>query len=245
MSFSYDPRPKNDMESIEVYRHVSNIEAFVDIIRTLGSRILGSENTGGVTVSSGGANELLPTGHPYFEPISVQDLRLSLYARRDLPENNNGNKFASLKRVARNGEPIPRKYKNSEPPIAIKKPLSKALLGVQLSYDLPAENVDVIFSELVSKISPDIKNGLFTLTLLPDLETKEGRMLSEQAIEAHRYAMGVSRRVAFASSDFIVGIGIGYLRKTPIDLDSQVNEFIREIKRQLPILGTIGVPRVS
>lgn len=234
------------MDSLEIYRPVTGMEKFVDVVKALGNRILGNQTTGGVRINGEDGSELIPAGYPYFEVTNADNLRFSLYTRRDLPENNLGSKFASVRKIARVGDSIPRKYKNGNSlPESFRMPLSKVLTGVQLAYDIPTEHVEVIFCDVAPRISADVKNGLLSLMLIPDLETNEGRMLVEQALSTHRYVQGLSRRLAFGASDFVPGVEIGTLRKIPLSRNASADEFMREVKKQLPIMASVGKPQVS
>lgn len=236
MSDAYPPKRAEEYTGIEMFRRVYGAESVIDQMRGLAEIVLSKEVTGQMPFDG----EYHTIGYRYCNVRDASDLRLEMYKRRDTPEMRPESRFSSLKRKLANGY-TPKKQTNNRLNQDNRAPLSEGLDRIQfIDHGVGADDLEVHIVGIAARYASDIKNGHYELVFLPDIATKVGRMLLDQARYMQERVAFESRRVAYPTNADILTIPFASVRKVPEEKRQQENDLHAAIRGKMPVTVGIG-----
>ncbi len=244
MTEIYPPRSGNVFTTLEVFRSVSEgAELFIDVARGLAKHHLGDETTGQIPVV--GEDEYVGAVNPYYSIKGAEDLLLDLLKRRSPPDlKKSNNRFSNAKGILVNGVVAPRyhqqRLQGSADPVPA---LEESLEWIQmLDHDIKAGEIEVPITGLTHEFSSDVRNGggFYDLILVPDVASKVGRMLLDQARFVQNRLANESKSVAYPTGSDSLGINFMTIRRLPEALHKDEQLLHKQLRENLPFDVVIG-----
>ncbi len=234
-----------DFEVLSVYRRIEGgAEKFVDLARGLELNMLQPETTGLIEVQ--GESNLVRTVRPYCDFTGARDLKLDMYSRRDVPESRSEAKFRTLRRRLKKGESQHAKNKGRGPERDLVTPLTDQLDYIQkIEFGIEDGEVELDIVAISFRTSPDVNNGKYELTMIPNIASKVGRMLLKQQAHIHKRVRESSRQIAYPSSSSGIEIPFVNVRTIPEDLVNGERKFHENLRKMLPLTVSLGDTQIE